>query len=334
MGKRDRQTFVIGAIVRAVGTVIRPQRFDLLSFPVPPYRTLEREWQWAEETGFDQGWIPETWTLAGHSYLEPWTLLAALARATTSLRLGTLVAVLVSRHPALLAGHVLTVDQISGGRVELGIGGGDVPTDSGVFGTPQWSAGERVERLGNQLQLLDALLRGDSVTSSRQHYSVEGAQLPAPVQRPRPPLVVAAEGRRSLALVARYAEAWVTLGGQPQTPERGVPTVSEDEGLRATRERIATLDSHCRELGRDPRQLRRIVVAYRRRIDPLSSVDAFDEFVGPYAEMGFDEFVFYWPSILATFREKRDMTAPERSAAERIAAARFRRDSAPGHDRD
>jgi len=328
-------TLLLSALsFRAVESVIRPQRFDVLSFPVPPYRTLEREWQWAEETGFDQGWIPETWTLAGHSYLEPWTVLAALARATSSLRLGTLVAVLVSRHPTLLAGHVLTVDHISGGRVELGIGGGDVPTDSAIFGAPPWSGGERVERLGDQLQLLDALLRGDSVTSSGQHYSVAGAELPAPVQRPRPPLIVAAEGRRSLGLVARYADAWVTLGGQPQTPQRGVPTVSEDEGLRVTRERIATLDAHCRELGRDPGQLRRIVVAYRRRVDPLSSVDAFDEFVGPYAEMGFDEFVFYWPSIIATYKEKRGMTASERSAAERIAASRFHNDSTPGHDRD
>jgi len=317
---------------RAVESVIRPQRFDVLSFPLPPYRILEREWQWAEETGFDQGWIPETWTLAGHSYLEPWTVLAALARATSSLRLGTLVAVLVSRHPTLLAGHVLTVDNVSAGRVELGIGGGDVPTDSGIFGSPPWSAGERVERLGDQLHLLDALLRGHSVTSSRQHYSVAGAELPAPVQRPRPPLVVAAEGRRSLALVARYADAWVTLGGQPQTPERGVPTVSEAEGLRATRERIALLDAHCTDLGRDPRQLRRIVLAYRQRVDPLSSVDAFDEFVGPYAEMGFEEFVFYWPSVRAIFKEGREMTALERTAAERIAASRFRQESSTSGD--
>lgn len=108
------------------------------------------------------------------SYLEPRTLLAALARATGTMRLGTLVALLVPRHPTLLAGHVLTVDQISEGRVELGIGAGDVPTDSGAFGTAQWSAGERVERLEDQLQLLDMLLRGQSVTSTGRHYSVAG----------------------------------------------------------------------------------------------------------------------------------------------------------------
>ncbi|MDQ2915402.1 MAG: LLM class flavin-dependent oxidoreductase [Chloroflexota bacterium] len=300
-----------------------PRRFDILTFPVPPYKTIEREWRWAEQLGFAQGWIPETWTMSDRSYLEPWTVLAALARATTTLRLGTLVAVLVSRHPTLLAGHVLAVDQASEGRVELGIGAGDVPTDSGIFGTPSWTAGERVERLEEQLQLLDALLRGESVTMNLRHYSVAGAQLPEPVQRPRPPLVVAAEGKRSLRLVARHADAWVTMGGQPQTPERGVPTVSDAEGLQNTRERVALLDSYCGDLGRDPRAIRRIVLAYRRRIDPLSSLDAFDEFVGPYAELGFDEFVFYWPSIRAIFKEGREMTTDERRAAERIAAARF-----------
>src|SRR5437773_35657 len=209
------------------------------------------------------------------------------------------------------------------GRVELGIGAGDVPTDSGIFGTAQWSAGERVERLEDQLQLLDALLRGRPVTSTGRHYSVTGAQLPEPVQRPRPPLVVAGEGRKSLRLVARHADAWVTLGGQPLTPERGVPTVSEGEALRTTRERVAMLEADCREIGRDPREIRRIVLAYRRHVDPLSSLEAFDEFVGSYAEMGFDEFVFYWPSILATFREQRAMTVSERSTTERIAAMRF-----------
>src|SRR2546426_9470965 len=70
---------------------------------MPEYDTIEREWQWAERLGFDQGWVPETWTMSDRSYLEPWTLLSALARATSTLRLGTLVALLVPRHPTLLA---------------------------------------------------------------------------------------------------------------------------------------------------------------------------------------------------------------------------------------
>jgi alkanesulfonate monooxygenase SsuD/methylene tetrahydromethanopterin reductase-like flavin-dependent oxidoreductase (luciferase family) len=318
----------VDPVAPPVSEVNGRQRFGILSFPVPPYKAIEKEWQWAEAVGFEQGWIPEVWAMSSRTYLEPWAILAALARATTSLRVGTLVATLVSRHPTLLAGHVLAVDQVSSGRVELGIGAGDVVEDSGLFGLQAWSAGERVERLRDHLQLLDLLLRGGAVTRTGRHYSVAGAELPEPVQRPRPPLVVAAEGKKSLGLVARYADAWVTLGGQPQTPERGVPTVSEAEGLQATKDRVATLDSLCRDSGRDPREIRRIILAYRRRVDPLSSLDAFDDFVGSYADLGFDEFVFYWPSTLATFREQREMTTQERRAAEQIAASRFSKERA------
>lgn len=307
--------------------MIGQRRFHILTFPVPPFETIEREWQWAEQVGFDHAWIPETWTMLGRSYLEPWTLLAALARATTSLRLGTLVAIPVSRHPTLLASQALAVDHISNGRVELGIGAGDEPTDSGVFGTAVWPASERVERLEEQLQLLDGLLRGEAITSDGRHYSVTGARLPEPKQRPRPPLVVAAEGSRSMRLVAQYADAWVTLSGQPQTLERGVPTVSEDEAVSRTRGRVARFESSCRDVGRDPRGIRRIVLAFRRRVDPLSSIDAFDEFVGTYGEMGFGEFVFYWPSSRAMLSERREMSSSERGAVERIAAERF----APKH---
>src|SRR5207245_10807181 len=101
---------------------------------MPDYDAIEREWQWAERLGFDQGWVPETWTMSDRSYLEPWTLLSALARATSTLRLGTLVALLVPRHPTLLAGHVLTVAPASKGRGELGLGAGERPTGRGDFG--------------------------------------------------------------------------------------------------------------------------------------------------------------------------------------------------------
>jgi alkanesulfonate monooxygenase SsuD/methylene tetrahydromethanopterin reductase-like flavin-dependent oxidoreductase (luciferase family) len=263
--------------------------------------------------------------MSDRAYLEPWTLLAALARATTTLRLGTLVAILVSRLPTVLAGHVLAVDQISDGRIELGIGAGDLASDNAVFGTAPWTSSERVARLEEQLGLLDALLRGEPVTRAGEHYSVTAAQLPAPVQRPRPPLVVAAEGNRTLHLVARHADAWVTLGGQPMTGQRGVPSITEAEAMIATRERVEKLASHCDQLGRDPREIRRILLAYRRRVDPLSSLDAFDEFVGSHADLGFKEFVFYWPSTLATFVERREMSISERATAERIAASRFQK---------
>jgi hypothetical protein len=98
--------------------------------------------------------------------------------------------------------------------------------------------------------------------------------------------------------------------------------VTEVEALAATRARVEQLDRYCVELGRDPVTVRRSVLAYRQAVDPLSSVDAFDHFVGSYAELGIGEFVFYWPPI-ANLRERREISPHQRRAVERIASGRL-----------
>jgi alkanesulfonate monooxygenase SsuD/methylene tetrahydromethanopterin reductase-like flavin-dependent oxidoreductase (luciferase family) len=304
--------------------VPQTRRFGILTFPLPPYDAIEREWRWAEDAGFANAWLPEVWSpvVGSARCFEPWTALAALAQATRRLRIGTLVSTLVSRHPTLLAAQALSIDNISGGRVEVGVGPGDEPNDSGFFGERAWSPTERVARLGRELELLDRLLRGEPVSSAADVYSVEGAQLTSPVQHPRPPLVVAAEGRRTLGLVARYAEAWVSLGGQPTAGVRGAASITEGEALVRARERVDWLESNCSAIGRDVREIRRLVLAFRRRVDPLSSIDAFDEFVGAYAGIGFSEFIFYWPP-LATLHEAGGIRPDRRVAAERIISSRL-----------
>ena len=299
-------------------------RFGILTFPVAPFATLEREWRWAEELGFDHAWLPDTWSIKGYADFEAWTVLAALARATSSLRIGTLVTTIIARHPALIAAEALTIDHLSQGRVELGVGVGDRPADCDVFGLPRWPPAERVARLEEQLVLLDRLLRGEAVSRDGTYYTVRAAQLVQPVQRPRPPLVVAAEGRRALRLVARYADAWSTIGGQPPPVWAGGSgqPVSEVEALRATRLRLEQLGRDCMELGRDPVRIRRSVLAYGQPIDPLSSLDAFDHFVGSYAELGIGEFVFYWPPLV-NLAERRSISADQRATVERIAGARL-----------
>ena len=300
------------------------RRLGILTFAVAPFAAIKQEWRWAEELGFDHAWIPDTWSIEGFFDFEAWTLLSALAQATSRLRVGTLVTTIIARHPALLAAEALTVDQLSEGRVELGLGVGDRPADCDVFGVPRWPPAERVARLEEHLILLDRLLRGESVTSQGVYYSVRGAQLAQPVQRPRPPLVVAAEGPRALQLVARYADAWSTIGGQPPPVWAGGSgeEVTEVEALGATRARVEQLDRYCVELGRDPISVRRCVLAYRQAVDPLSSLDAFDHFVGSYAELGIGEFVFYWPPI-ANLRERREISPHQRVAVERIASERL-----------
>lgn len=297
--------------------------FSILTFGVAPYEALEREWRWAEDVGFSGIWVPDTFTLPGLTDFETWTLLAAAARATTRARIGSLVTVIMARHPTLLATSVLTVDHISGGRVELGLGTGDMPSDAEALGLPRWPPRERVDRLGEQLEILDHLLRGESITKSGAYYSVTGAAPARPIQQPRPPIIVAAEGPRALMAAARYADGWVTLAGQPvKDASGGGRAVSREEAVATTRERIARLQSAAGAAGRDPAAIRKIALAYRQPVDPLTSLDAFDEFVGAFGSVGVEEFVFYWPPVL-DLRARRPVDESRRREVERIAAARF-----------
>lgn len=299
----------------------KPRRFGVLTFPVAPSSAVEREWSWAEELGFDHAWLPDGFSNLGVADFEVWTLLASLAKSTSRIRMGTLVTTIVARHPLLLGTMALTVDHLSGGRIEVGIGAGDQPTESDVFGLPRWPPAERVARLEEQLGLLDELLRGNEVSRAGTYYSVRGAHLASPVQQPRPPLLVSAEGPRALRLAARYADAWSTLAGQWVADGSG-GGASEQQALAATKAKVEELERLRVEFGRGAGSIRRIVVAYRQPVVPLSSLDAFDHFVGSYAEAGIDEFVFYWPPVL-NLKERRAVSREQRMVVERIAAARL-----------
>lgn len=299
----------------------KPRRFGVLTFPVAPSAAVEREWSWVEELGFDHAWLPDGFSNRGVADFEVWTLLASLAKTTSRIRMGTLVTTIVSRHPLLLATMALTVDHLSGGRIEVGIGAGDQPTESDVFGLPRWPPAERIARLEEQLGLLDELLRGNEVSRAGTYYSVRGAHLASPVQQPRPPLLVSAEGPRALRLAARYADAWSTLAGQWGADGSG-GRASEQQALAATKAKVEELERLRVEFGRGAGSIRRIVLAYRQPVVPLSSLDAFDHFVGSYAEVGLDEFVFYWPPVL-NLKERRAVSREQRVVVERIAAARL-----------
>ena len=309
----------------AAASARRPHRFGILTFPVAPSSAVASEWRWAEQLGFDHAWLPDSFSNPGNADFEAWTLLAALAKTTSRIRLGTLVATIIPRHPLLLAAQALTVDELSGGRVEIGVGVGDpAGPENDLFGLPQWSPAERVARLGEQLALLDELLRRSDVTRAGTYYSVTGARLAAPVQRPRLPLVIPAEGPRALRLAARYADAWVTLAGRfgDARPGGAGERATDAEALAKTKARVEELERLTVELGRPPGAIRRMVLSYRQSVDPLTSLDAFDQFVGSYAEAGIDEFVFYWPPV-ANLKERRPVQAEQRIVVERIAASRL-----------
>ncbi len=295
--------------------------YGILTFAGGPFSEIVDCWRQAEEVGFDSAWLVDTFSYRGLVEYEPWTLLAALARETSRLRIGTLITQIAFRHPTLLAAQALTLDHLSAGRLELGIGGGWPGPDSAAVGTQDWSPAERVARLAEQLAVLDRLLRGEEVEHVGTFYRANGVQLAAPTQRPRPPLVVAAQAQVTLRLAAQYGDGWNTIGGQPPT-DTGLPRRPLHEAVDRTRRQSERLDEYCREFGRDPRAIRRSLLALRADPNPLSSVDAFDEFVGSYAEIGVEEFVFYWPPP-ASLKRKEPISAAQRDAFERIGAERI-----------
>src|SRR4029079_2112953 len=117
-------------------------RFGILSFPIAAYADLVSLWQSVEELGFDSAWVADDINQAGYADFEPWVLLGALARDTSRLRIGTVATTIAYRPPALLAAQVISLDYLSDGRVEFGIGSGGPPNNYAMVGESVWSPKE------------------------------------------------------------------------------------------------------------------------------------------------------------------------------------------------
>jgi F420-dependent oxidoreductase-like protein len=175
---------------------------------------------------------------------ESWVTLAALARETRTIRLGTMVTSATFRLPGVLAVAVAQVDAMSGGRVELGLGTGWFEAEHRAYGVPFPSFGERFERLEEQLEILTGMWStpaGEDYAFSGRHYELApGPALPKPVQRPHPPVIVGGTGpRRTPALAARVGSEF---------------NVSFMD-VESTGQRFATARAACSESGRDPAEL-------------------------------------------------------------------------------
>lgn len=278
---------------------MHPLRFGMVVPQNTPWDEALARWRLVEELGFDCAAVtdhfmptsgdPDGW------FHEGCTLLTALAAHSTRLRVALLVAGNTYRNPALLAKHAVTLDHITGGRAELGIGAAWNEHDHRRYGWPLPPAGERVEMLGEALQVIRALLTKQRTTFDGAHYRLDDAPFqPKPVQA-RLPLMVGAQRPRMLGLVARYADIW-----------------SIDHGPEQMRASGAILTRACRDIGRDPGELRWSAFAIASRIgrDPWAGPDDFHTVVRAYVEAGGSEIFFRWP-------------APEQHAVFEYAAARL-----------
>jgi alkanesulfonate monooxygenase SsuD/methylene tetrahydromethanopterin reductase-like flavin-dependent oxidoreductase (luciferase family) len=210
-----------------------------------------------------------------------------MALHTSRIRVGTLVNTLIYRNPAVVAKTAMTIDHVSGGRLELGFGGGVLPSDHAASGVSWWQAPERVARFREAVQLVDRLLRNEVTSWSGEYYGVENAEMcPRPIQQPRPPLTVPAHGPSMLRVAAEYADSWSSWGGyQIET---------EEQMFDVTRERCARFDDLCVQFGRDPRTVWHSLVCFPP-LRPWDSVGYFGDMISRYNEIGIDEFVLYWP---------------------------------------
>jgi probable F420-dependent oxidoreductase len=187
----------------AVPATLRPFRFGVQCSSVPPGASWPELARRVEDLGF------ATLTVADHldDQFAPVPALQAAADATTTLRLGALVLCNDYRHPVVAAKEMATIDLLSGGRLEVGIGAGWMTTDYESSGIPLDRAGTRIERLAESIDVLEALWADEPATVHGAHYRVTGLDgRPKPRQRPRPPLLLGGGGRRMLSLAATRAD--------------------------------------------------------------------------------------------------------------------------------
>jgi F420-dependent oxidoreductase-like protein len=157
--------------------------------------------------------------VSGRGSTDAWTLLGALAARTTTIRLGTLVSPVTFRAPALLAKSIATVDEVSGGRVEFGMGAGWWEEEHTQFGFPFYDVDGRFARLEEQVPIVHGLLTEERFSFRGAHYTLDNAEfLPRPVQRPRPPMILGGTtvGPRMQRLIGAYADEFNTVGGTPE----------------------------------------------------------------------------------------------------------------------
>jgi alkanesulfonate monooxygenase SsuD/methylene tetrahydromethanopterin reductase-like flavin-dependent oxidoreductase (luciferase family) len=245
----------------------------------------------AEEAGLARLYVPDHFmpyaeaVAVSSPVLESWTSLSALAVATTQIGLGTLVLGNAYRHPAVVANMAATLDQVSRGRLLLGLGAGSQPNEHRAYGIELLRPADRMDRFEEALEVITSLLRSGLSSFDGTYYRLDAALCePASVQRPLPLLVAGAGERRAIPLAARFADAWHAW----TTPEQ-------------FRHKSGLLDAACAAVGREPHDIRRLTGQVLLVVAPTDTVDDESDIIGgvpfvterlaAYQGAGVDEFI-------------------------------------------
>ncbi len=227
-------------------------RMGVITIQNAPWKDLVSRWKYLDNTAFDNLWVADHfthWNKTHMTFFECWTTLCGMACETSRIRIGTAVTNTQWRHPAWLAKQALTVDHMSNGRLDLGLGaGGSSGLEHSMTGIDRLPPAKRVERFEEYLEIVDQLLRKPVTTYHGKYFHLDEAIVePDPVQEPRPPIHIGANGPRMLRITARFANAWNMLGD----------IAVLNETLEKLKERNALLDEYCIEISRHPGELRR-----------------------------------------------------------------------------
>jgi len=268
-------------------------RYGIVILPQDPWPEARRKWTLAEELGFDHAWTYDhlSWRSLAD---EPWgatvPTLTAAAAVTSTIRLGTFVASPNFRHPVPFAKDLATIDDVAGGRLLLGVGSGGTGFDAFVLGQSELTARQRHDRFTEFVETLDTLLRFETdgaISFDGDWFTAVNARMVGtPAQTPRMPFVLAANGPKGLALVAKHAQGWVTTG-----PDG----VHGDEWWNAVAGLAGRLDDAAEAAGRHPESIDRYLALDMNGVFSLSSVAAFEDQSARAAELGFTDVISHWP---------------------------------------
>ena len=262
-------------------------RFGLAILPERPWSEAAHQWRLAEELGFDHAWTYDHLVWAGLPD-SPWygttPTLTAAALVTSGIGLGTFVSSPNYRHPAVFWRDVQSLDDVSGGRFLLGIGnGGDL--DSGILGDPGLSPRERVDRFQEFTRLLLRLREDDHVSSEGRWFSTQDMRTLPRVRHV--PLLVAANGPRSVRFAARHGDGWMTTG------PRGASSV--DAWFEGVGESVTVLEEALAAAGRDAAAYPRYLNLDSAPSYSLTDPETFEARVRSAAELGFTDVIGHWP---------------------------------------
>ncbi len=275
-------------------------RFQVEILPDLEWPALLERFQHVEALGFDLVGTGDQFVDSmnpSRPWFDLWALLAGVAQATHRIRIAPCVAQIPMRDPATLARQVLTVDHISNGRVEVGLGlGRPVAPSYRMMGIPNWDNSERADRFREYVEIVDRMLANEQTTYEGRYYRVEGATVHRSVQSPRPPITIAAMGPRMMRYAATYADTWNTMSF----------SAGFEDQLAEVADRMSRMTGYCEAVGRDPETLRCSYLMFDANarqsgghISYYDSPQAFADMVDRLLDLGFTEFGLYYPALLS-----------------------------------